>query len=89
MMVRDFQAIIGWETRQQILEKRIDFLILFLACIGGSNAIGMFSHFIDDEEVNCIGIEAGGLGIETDKHGCSLKRKSRNSSWAVFLFVTR
>ena len=75
MMVRDFQAIIGWETKQQILKienKLPDYLI---ACIGGgSNAIGMFSHFIDDKEVTCIGIEAGGLGIETDKHGCSLKK---------------
>ncbi len=75
MMVRDFQAIIGWEARSQILEKEEKLPDYVLACIGGgSNAIGMFSHFLEDKKVTCIGIEAGGLGIETDKHGCSLKK---------------
>ena len=77
MMVRDFQAIIGWEARQQILEienKLPDFVI---ACIGGgSNAIGMFSHFLEDKNVTCVGIEAGGWGIDTNKHGCSLAKGS-------------
>ena len=77
MMVRDFQAIIGWEARRQILdvEKRLpDYVV---ACIGGgSNAIGMFSHFLDDTEVTCVGIEAGGLGLDTNKHGCSLEKGS-------------
>ncbi|MCK9338137.1 MAG: tryptophan synthase subunit beta [Arcobacteraceae bacterium] len=77
MMVRDFQAIIGWEARKQILDiegKLPDFVV---ACIGGgSNAIGMFSHFLEDESVQCVGIEAGGLGIDTDKHGCSLEKGS-------------
>jgi len=77
MMVRDFQAIIGWETRQQILEKENRLPDKVIACIGGgSNAIGMFSHFLEDENVECIGIEAGGHGIETDMHGCSLKKGS-------------
>jgi len=77
MMVRDFQAIIGWETRQQILEKENRLPDKVIACIGGgSNAIGMFSHFLEDDEVECIGIEAGGHGIETDMHGCSLKKGS-------------
>jgi tryptophan synthase beta chain len=75
MMVRDFQAIIGWEARAQILEKEERLPDHVLACIGGgSNAIGMFQHFLEDEDVECTGIEAGGLGIETDKHGCSLKK---------------
>ena len=76
MMVRDFQAIIGWEARAQFLEKEHGKLPDFVvACIGGgSNAIGIFSHFLEDESVQCIGIEAGGLGIDTDKHGCSLKK---------------
>ena len=75
MMVRDFQAIIGWEARQQILEKENRLPDHIIACIGGgSNAIGMFQHFLEDEEVECIGIEAGGLGIDTDKHGCSLEK---------------
>ncbi len=75
MMVRDFQAIIGWEARAQILEKEDRLPDHIIACIGGgSNAIGMFQHFLEDEGVECIGIEAGGLGVETDKHGCSLEK---------------
>jgi tryptophan synthase beta chain len=74
MMVRDFQAIIGWEARAQILEKEDRLPDHIIACIGGgSNAIGMFQHFLEDEGVQCIGIEAGGLGID-DKNGCSLKK---------------
>ncbi len=73
MMVRDLQAVIGYEAKAQILtkEKRLpDFVI---ACIGGgSNAMGIFSHFLEEEGVQCIGIEAGGLGIESGKHGASL-----------------
>jgi len=77
MMVRDFQAIIGWEARQQILEKESKLPDVVIACIGGgSNAIGMFSHFLEDDSVQCIGIEAGGLGIDTNKHGCSLAKGS-------------
>ncbi|MEA1915737.1 MAG: tryptophan synthase subunit beta [Campylobacterota bacterium] len=77
MMVRDFQAIIGWEARAQILEKEGRLPDEVIACIGGgSNAIGMFSHFLEDEEVRCVGIEAGGLGLDTNKHGCSLEKGS-------------
>jgi tryptophan synthase beta chain len=73
MMVRDFQAIIGCEARAQILEKEGKLPDYVIACIGGgSNAIGTFQHFLEDEQVQCIGIEAGGLGVDTDKHGCSL-----------------
>lgn len=75
LMVRDFQAIIGYEARKQILQKEEKLPDYVLACIGGgSNAIGMFSHFLEDKEVTCIGIEAGGLGVETNKHGCSLQK---------------
>lgn len=75
MMVRDFQAIIGCEARAQILEKEGRLPDHVIACIGGgSNAIGAFQHFLEDKEVRCIGIEAGGLGIDTDKHGCSLEK---------------
>ncbi|MBA1437468.1 MAG: tryptophan synthase subunit beta [Epsilonproteobacteria bacterium] len=74
LMVRDFQAIIGYEARAQILAKEERLPDHVIACIGGgSNAIGMFQHFLEDESVECIGIEAGGLGIE-DKNGCSLKK---------------
>jgi tryptophan synthase beta chain len=75
MMVRDFQAIIGCEARAQILETEKRLPDYVIACIGGgSNAIGMFQHFLEDESVRCIGIEAGGHGIQTDKHGCSLEK---------------
>ncbi|NQY52827.1 MAG: tryptophan synthase subunit beta [Campylobacteraceae bacterium] len=75
MMVRDFQAIIGFEARKQILKKENRLPDYVVACIGGgSNAIGMFSHFLEDENTTCIGIEAGGLGLHTNKHGCSLEK---------------
>ena len=77
MMVRDFQAIIGWEARRQCLEKEGRLPDYVVACIGGgSNAIGIFSHFLEDKETTCVGIEAGGLGLETNKHGCSLQKGS-------------
>lgn len=75
LMVRDFQAIIGWEARAQILKQQNALPDFVVACIGGgSNAIGIFSHFLDDKDVKCIGVEAGGLGIDTAKHGCSLEK---------------
>lgn len=77
MMVRDFQAIIGYEAKAQILVKEKRLPDMVVACIGGgSNAMGIFSHFLGDEGVQCIGIEAGGHGIDTDKHGCSLAKGS-------------
>jgi tryptophan synthase beta chain len=73
MMVRDFQAIIGYEAKAQILAKEGKLPDYVIACIGGgSNAMGIFSHFLEEEGVQCIGIEAGGLGIESGKHGASL-----------------
>jgi len=77
MMVRDFQAIIGYEAREQILQKEGKLPDYVVACIGGgSNAIGIFSHFLEDKNVRCVGIEAGGLGIESEKHGASLAKGS-------------
>ncbi len=69
MMIRDFQAIIGRETRRQILsaEKRLPNYLV--ACVGGgSNSIGLFHAFLRDTKVKMIGVEAGGLGIESGKH---------------------
>lgn len=72
-MVRDFQSIIGRETRQQLLEKENCLPDILLACIGGgSNAIGLFHPFLDDPSVSIIGVEAAGLGIKTGKHAASL-----------------
>lgn len=77
MMVRDFQAVIGYEAKAQILVKEKRLPDMVIACIGGgSNAMGIFSHFLGEEGVSCIGIEAGGLGIESGKHGCSLAKGS-------------
>ncbi|MCX7890698.1 MAG: tryptophan synthase subunit beta, partial [Rhodobacteraceae bacterium] len=75
MIVRDFQSVIGRETREQILgaEGRLpDYIV---ACVGGgSNAIGIFHPFIGDEDVKLIGVEAGGEGPELGKHSASLTR---------------
>ena len=74
MMVRDFQAIISYEAKKQILEAEAKLPDFVIACIGGgSNAIGVFSYFLP-ESTKCIGIEAGGLGLDTNKHGASLAR---------------
>ena len=76
MMVRDIQSIIGWEAKTQLngAEGRLPDKVI--ACIGGgSNAMGIFNHFLQDEGVECIGIEAGGLGLDS-KHGCSLAKGS-------------
>jgi tryptophan synthase beta chain len=76
MIVRDFQAIIGYEAKAQILAKEKRLPDYVIACIGGgSNAMGIFSHFLE-EDVQCIGVEAGGLGIESGKHGASLNAGS-------------
>lgn len=69
MMVRDFQSVIGREARRQILEAEGRFPDVLLACVGGgSNAIGLFYPFIEDAAVRMIGVEAGGLGIESGRH---------------------
>jgi tryptophan synthase beta chain len=73
MMVRDFQRIIGDETKEQILEKEGRLPDYILACVGGgSNAMGIFYPFVEDKEVNLIGIEASGKGIESGKHAATL-----------------
>jgi len=68
-MIAYFQEVIGKETKQQILEKEGRLPNVIIACVGGgSNAIGIFREFLNDKEVNLIGVEAGGLGIESGKH---------------------
>ncbi len=74
-MVRDFQKIIGEEARAQIVERTGALPDAVLACIGGgSNAIGMFDAFLDDEGVRLYGVEAGGDGIDTARHAASIER---------------
>jgi len=72
-MVRDFQAIIGREARQQCLDQAGRLPDALVACVGGgSNAIGLFYPFIDDSSVKMIGVEAAGDGIETGRHSAPL-----------------
>ncbi len=72
-MVRDFQTIIGRESRQQMLQKTGRLPDALVACVGGgSNAIGLFYPFIEDEAVSLYGVEAAGQGVETGKHSAPL-----------------
>jgi tryptophan synthase beta chain len=72
-MVRDFQAIIGKETREQMLAEYKRLPDYIVACVGGgSNSIGMFHPFLNDKEVRLIGVEAAGHGLETGKHAATL-----------------
>jgi len=73
VMVRDFQSIIGKETKEQILAKCHRLPDYIIACVGGgSNAIGIFHPFVNDKNVKFIGVEAAGKGIKTGKHAASL-----------------
>lgn len=73
MMVRDFQSVIGRETRRQCQEQFGAKPEIVMACVGGgSNAIGIFNEFVDDEDVRLIGVEAGGEGVDTKKHAATL-----------------
>ncbi|HLO11838.1 MAG TPA: tryptophan synthase subunit beta [Pseudoneobacillus sp.] len=75
MIVRDFQSVIGKETKKQFFEKNSKLPDAIVACIGGgSNAMGMFYPFIEDEKVQLFGVEAAGQGIDTDKQAASLTK---------------
>jgi len=72
-LVRDLQRVIGDEAREQMLERERRLPARVVACVGGgSNAIGAFAAFLDDEQVELIGVEAGGDGIDTPRHGAPL-----------------
>ena len=72
-MVRDFNAIVGREARQQMLDQRGRLPDAVVACVGGgSNAIGMFHPFVNDPEVRLIGVEAAGHGLHTGAHAASI-----------------
>jgi len=76
-IVRDFQSVISREAREQILDLEGELPAAVLACVGGgSNAIGMFYHFIGDSGVRLIGCEAAGEGIDTDRHAATIARGS-------------
>jgi len=73
MMVRDFQSVIGTELREQMMEAEGRLPDTLIAAIGGgSNAMGLMHPFLDEPDVNMIGVEAGGHGVDTDEHAASL-----------------
>ncbi|XP_019196575.1 PREDICTED: tryptophan synthase beta chain 1-like [Ipomoea nil] len=75
MMVREFHAVIGKETRKQALEKWGGKPDVLVACVGGgSNAMGLFHEFVDDKDVRLIGVEAAGFGVESGKHAATLTK---------------
>ncbi|MBC6423266.1 MAG: tryptophan synthase subunit beta [Hormoscilla sp. SP12CHS1] len=75
MMVRDFHAVIGQETRAQAMALWGELPDILLACVGGgSNAMGLFHEFVEEREVRLIGVEAAGAGVDTDKHAATLTR---------------
>jgi tryptophan synthase beta chain len=76
-MVRDFQSVIGKETREQMLKEYQRLPDYIVACVGGgSNAMGMFHPFLNDKEVKLVGVEAAGNGLETGKHAATLSAGS-------------
>ncbi|MCX6090862.1 MAG: tryptophan synthase subunit beta [Candidatus Atribacteria bacterium] len=77
-MVRDFQSVISREAKQQILETEGKLPDVVVACVGGgSNAMGIFHGFVPHREVRLIGVEAGGLGLDSGKHAASIERGSQ------------
>lgn len=89
-MVKEFQRVIGIESRAQILEKEGRLPDMVIACIGGgSNAAGIFDPFVGDESVELVGVEAGGLGIDTDKHAVVLNEKKQGMIGVIHGMKTR
>lgn len=77
-MVRDFQSVVGYEARQQFLEKQGKLPDIITACVGGgSNAIGLFTAFLEDESVKMVGIEPAGKGLHTTDHAATLTLGSK------------
>ena len=87
-MVRNFQRVIGVETRKQILLKEERLPDAIVACVGGgSNAIGMFHPFLDDEDVALYGVEAAGSGIETGLHSAAVVDKKEGVLHGAYMYV--
>ena len=88
MMVRDFQSVIGKETKVQYQAKEGKLPDALVACIGGgSNSMGMFYPFIQDETVELYGVEAAGLGIDTEKHAASLTKGKPGVLHGALMYV--
>lgn len=87
-IVRDFQRVIGDETRKQIVEHEGRLPDAVVACIGGgSNAIGMFHPFVDDQDVKLYGVEAAGSGISTGKHAAAIAGKQEGVLHGAYMYV--
>ncbi|SES10747.1 tryptophan synthase subunit beta [Psychrobacillus sp. OK032] len=87
-IVRDFQRVIGVETRRQIVEKEGRLPDAVVACVGGgSNSIGMFHPFIDDESVSLYGVEAAGSGIDTGKHAAAIAGGKEGVLHGAYMYV--
>jgi tryptophan synthase beta chain len=87
-MVRNFQSVIGRETRRQIMAKEGRLPDAIVACVGGgSNSMGIFHPFLKDEDVKLIGVEAGGLGLARGKHAASLVRGKPGVLHGSFSYV--
>ncbi|MGD6802905.1 tryptophan synthase subunit beta [Rossellomorea aquimaris] len=87
-MVRDFQSVIGKETKVQFTEKENALPQAVVACVGGgSNAMGMFYPFIEDKEVKLFGVEAAGAGVHTDKHAATMTKGSSGVLHGAMMYV--
>src|SRR5512146_2476647 len=87
-MVKDFQSVIGREAREQILRKEGRLPDAVVACVGGgSNAIGIFSGFLNDEGVRLVGVEAGGCGIDTKKHAARFQTGKKGVLHGSYTYV--
>ncbi|MDI2588925.1 tryptophan synthase subunit beta [Psychrobacillus sp. NEAU-3TGS] len=87
-IVRDFQRVIGVETRKQLIEKEGCLPDAVVACVGGgSNSIGMFHPFIEDEKVALYGVEAAGSGIETGKHAAAIAGGKEGVLHGAYMYV--
>ncbi|MFD1412583.1 tryptophan synthase subunit beta [Oceanobacillus jeddahense] len=87
-IVRDFQSVIGSETKQQILAKQEKLPDAIVACVGGgSNAMGMFYPFVEDREVNLFGVEAAGKGVDTNEHAATLTGGSPGMLHGTFTYL--
>ena len=88
MMVRDFQRVIGIETKRQMLEAEGRLPDALVACVGGgSNSIGMFYDFLDDEDVALYGVEAGGEGIASNRHSATLCAGSKGVLHGTYSYL--
>lgn len=88
MIVRDFQRVIGDETREQIVQQEGRLPDLIIACVGGgSNAMGIFYPFVEDQSVRLMGVEAAGKGVDTDKHAATMTLGSHGVFQGSFSYL--